>query len=371
MTTLMLISDRPLTLKITSTHAAGCKFSLLNCSLILWILTTTTPPAHKHLHSKSVLIFNFLKKTPKHKYLTIYSGVWHLKPTGLKVHYKHSSFSSVLTKKFLTDKLPPVSANWSQTSPIRAPEFAGKKHKAEPTRRDFNVLKEFLTPPIRKVVQADRGHWKKGSKDTSQILCANHQTQRASAQGSLVDDSYKTVSENLWSTYSDGTLLIPPQAVLLKLTSFTLNILKQCLFFICTLFLKYLVHKNICFLKTSSISLLLHLPFTKSQTVPRYVLTDKYLSLNQQQKSHNRDRNSLLCSTFHWGENREGIFSLFFLEHLWVNSWSCGSCQTLQLWIPCGPPHSDHEHKSCHISLYRGRAFPTTVWTASLATQPL
>lgn len=33
-----------------------------------------------------VLIFNFLKKTPKHKYLSIYSDEWHLKPTGLTVH---------------------------------------------------------------------------------------------------------------------------------------------------------------------------------------------------------------------------------------------------------------------------------------------
>lgn len=48
-----------------------------------------------------VLNFNFLKKTPEHKYLTIHSGDWHLKPTGLKVHNKHSSFSSVLTKKLL------------------------------------------------------------------------------------------------------------------------------------------------------------------------------------------------------------------------------------------------------------------------------
>lgn len=54
MTTLMLISDRPLTLKITSTHTAGYKFSLLNCSLISWILTNTPPPAHKLLHSKSL-----------------------------------------------------------------------------------------------------------------------------------------------------------------------------------------------------------------------------------------------------------------------------------------------------------------------------
>lgn len=54
MTTLMLISDRPLTLKITSTHTAGYKFSLLNCSLISWILTNSPPPAHKLLHSKSL-----------------------------------------------------------------------------------------------------------------------------------------------------------------------------------------------------------------------------------------------------------------------------------------------------------------------------
>lgn len=101
MTTLMLISDRPLTLKITSAHTAGYKFSLLNCSLISWILTISAPPAHKQLHSKSLSwFFHFLKIPPKHKYLTINSGDWHLKPTGLKCHYKHEVFPLYLLKSF-------------------------------------------------------------------------------------------------------------------------------------------------------------------------------------------------------------------------------------------------------------------------------
>lgn len=73
------------------------------------------------------------------------------------------------------------------------------------------------------------GTEKNASKITSEILCSNCQTQRASAWDALVDDSSKIVSENLWSTYSDGTLPILPQVVLLKFTSFTLNILKPCL----------------------------------------------------------------------------------------------------------------------------------------------
>lgn len=96
------------TLKITSTHTAGYKFSLLNCGLISWNLTITTPLTLKHLHSKSLSWFlTFLRKP-------LNTNIWHLKPTGLKCHYKHSSFSSVLTKKFLIDKLPALFANWSQ-----------------------------------------------------------------------------------------------------------------------------------------------------------------------------------------------------------------------------------------------------------------
>lgn len=129
MTTLMLISDRPLTLKITSTHTAGYKFSLLNCSQISWILTNTPPPAHKLALKIPVLIFNFLKKTPKHKYLSIYSDEWHLKPTGLAVHYKHSSSSLVLTKKLLTDKLPGLFANWSQILILEHPNLQVKSTK--------------------------------------------------------------------------------------------------------------------------------------------------------------------------------------------------------------------------------------------------
>lgn len=41
---------------------------------------------------------------------------------------------------------------------------------------------------------------------------------------------------------------------------------------------------------------------------------------------------------------------------------TCGSCQSLQLWIPCGPPHSDHGHKSCYISLYKGLSYHSA-WT--------
>lgn len=59
----------------------------------------------------------------------------------------------------------------------------------------------------------------------------------------------------------------------------------------------------------------------------------------------------------------------FFLEQLWVHSWSCGSCQTLQLWTPCGPPQSDHDHKSCYISYTEAELSYHSAWTASLATQ--
>lgn len=76
-----------------------------------------------------VLIFNFLKKTPKHKYLSIYSDEWHLKPTGLAVHYKHSSSSLVLTKKLLIDKLPGLSANWSQILILEHPNLQVKSTK--------------------------------------------------------------------------------------------------------------------------------------------------------------------------------------------------------------------------------------------------
>lgn len=159
------------------------------------------------------------------------------------------------------------------------------------------------------------GTEKNASKDTSQILCSNCQTQRASAWGALVDDSYKTVSENLWSTYSDGTLLILPQVVLLKLTSFTLNILKECL--------SAPYFRNI--LSTDTLG-----SWKLPQFLCCFTFCSPNLSLflgmslqinscqsNNSKKSHNRDRISLLCSTFHLGENREGIFSPFFLN-------SCG-----------------------------------------------
>lgn len=180
-----------------------------------------------------VLIFNLFKKTPKHKHLSIYSDDWHLKPTALTVQYKHSSTTSlVFSMKVPYWQTPTTFCKLVANSRIRAGSFAIKKNKTEPTRRYFSTV------CIRKTVQMDHGHWKNTSKNFSQIICIVKPNE-PQQWGTLVDDSYKTVFEILWSTGLHTiltTLLILFQIILFKkFTSFTLNILKVSL---CTLFLK-------------------------------------------------------------------------------------------------------------------------------------
>lgn len=74
-------------------------FIKLHCSFMNFNQHSSTC-TETHALKIPVLIFNLLKKTPKHKHLSIYSDDWHLKPTALTVQYKHSSTtSSVVSMK--------------------------------------------------------------------------------------------------------------------------------------------------------------------------------------------------------------------------------------------------------------------------------